>query len=180
MARFVNPVLLGTAEMRSRFGSNEWRLVQNDAVVATARRLARAYASAVRLESGEIWILEPEEWGIVVARRDDDVIGRIERRSWLGRRWEVSGVGFAYDLVSRAAPRRWFLGVGGAPIAELQGSALTYNRFRIESGLSVPLVAVLLSWHVVVRPWEAAAEPRILRSLPAPPVGEGESGSVDS
>ncbi len=56
--------------------------------------------------------------------------------------------------------------VGGSSVAELSGSFVSYNRVRVESNIGVPLIAVLLGWHVIARPWEAAAEPGGL--VPAP------------
>ena len=32
---------------------------------------------------------------------------------------------------------------------------------KFDNQVAVPLSALLLSWHVVARPWEAAAEPRV-------------------
>jgi hypothetical protein len=153
--------------MRSRFLSNEWRLVHNEVVVARVRRHARLHVSTVMLDDDTVWILEPDGWGVVRALEEGEPIARIVRRSWLGRRWEVSGLGFAFDLVSRPAPRRWHITVGDAPVARISGSLISYNRLTIDSDLTIPVVAVLLAWHVVVRPWEAAAEPRIIRAIPA-------------
>ena len=87
-------------------------------------------------------------------------VARITRTSWWGRRWEISAQQFSYELISHPRPRRWAFAVGGAPVAELSGSLLSYNRVTVESNIGVPLIAVLLGWHVIARPWEAAAEPR--------------------
>ena len=41
--------------------------------------------------------------------------------------------------------------------AWLRGSAINYNRVRINAPISIPMAAALLSWHVIARPWEAVA-----------------------
>lgn len=173
--------ILGHATMASPWFSSIWTLRNDDAEVARIQRLGRIYASRVRLQDGRQWLIEPCGEGIVHLLDEDlNETARITRRSWLGRRWDITATNFSYELLSRPAPRRWQIGVGGAPIAEIQGSPLSYNRVDIEAQLNLPVEAVLLAWHVVARPWEAAAAPRglipvatepptIRRISPAPP-----------
>ncbi len=150
-------MLRGSAEMHSPFMSNEWWLSQDGEVLATLRRFGRARRSRVTLADHTVWDLEPNGWGVVEALEEGVAVARIVRRSWFGRLWEAGGVGFSFNVVSRPRPRRWAIEIGGAPVAELAGSMLSYNRLRIDSPIAVPLVAVALAWQVVVRPWEAAA-----------------------
>lgn len=140
--------------------SNSWQLVQDQATLATLKRHGKMHVSTAQLADGAIWVLEPNGWGVVRAREGDTEIARITRRSALGRRWDVTGTGFAYELVNPPRPRFWRVQVGGSPLAELRGSLLSYNKLRIESALAVPTVVILLGWHVVTRPWEQAAAPK--------------------
>ncbi len=161
-------MVTGAAELRSSLGSNQWELRQGDQVLATLRRLPRQHISLVELADGTQWRIQPEQWGIVVAIEDGEPFARIVRRSWWGRRWTVESQSFSLELVSRPRPRRWDIVIGGEPLAELSGSAVSYNRMKVDAIIGVPLVAVVLAWQVVVRPWEAAARPTELRPVPAP------------
>ena len=162
-------MVTGDAELRSSFGSNRWELRQGESVLATLRRLPRQRMSLVELADGTQWRIQPEGWGVVVAVEGDVPFARIVRRSWWGRSWTVESQAFAIDLVSKPKPRRWDLTIGGAPLAELSGSAVSYNRLRIRASIGVPLVAIVLAWQVVVRPWEAAARPVELRPVRVAP-----------
>ncbi len=164
--------LVGHAEMRSLAFSSEWRLIQGDDELAVVRRFARQHMSSVRLTDGTVWTIAPQGWGTVLAAEGGVPFARIVRRSWLGRRWEISTIGFATDLLSRPAPRRWRMAIGGESIAELAGSALSYNRLSIDALIGVPVAALVLAWQVLARPWEAAAYPVVLvpeRGEQAPP-----------
>lgn len=152
-------VLLGTAELLSPAFSNEWTLIQDGVELAAIRRHPRVFVSTVRLDDGTRWVLEPAGRGVVRAVEDESEIARAVRRSWIGRRWDLVGTGFAYELASLPMPRSWIIAVGGSQVASISGRLLSYNRVTFEGLLSVPLVAVLLAWQVVARPWEAAAEP---------------------
>lgn len=155
------PTVVGSAEMTSRWFSNRWALRQGDRELASVRRLGRIYVSAADLGEGGRLLIEPCGQGTVHAvDAADEEVARIERRSWLGRRWEISGFGFQYELLSDPRPRKWHIAVSNAPIADITGSLASYNHVAIECGLALPVPAVLLAWHVVARPWEAAAEPR--------------------
>ena len=162
-------MVTGDAELRSTLGSNRWELRQGDAVVAVLRRLPRQRMSLVELADGTQWRIQPEAWGVVVAMEDGIPFARIVRRSWWGRRWTIESQAFSMDLISRPRPRRWDLTIGGAPLAELSGSAISYNRLRVRASVGVPLVAIVLAWQVVVRPWEQAARPVELRPVPVTP-----------
>lgn len=156
----------GDASLTSPWFSPVWTMHQGGRMVATINRTARTYVSVVDLTDGGRILIEPAGVGVVRAVEIHDAgtadteIGRIVRTSWLGRSWDVSGRSFAFELVSDARPRRWHLAVANAPIAHLEGSLASYNVVHLRSNLGVPLPALLLSWHVVARPWEAANEPR--------------------
>jgi hypothetical protein len=62
--------------------------------------------------------------------------------------------------VSDPRPRRWSIQVGGSKTADIKGSLVSYNRVDVRASIGLPLSALLLAWHVIARPWEAAAEPR--------------------
>lgn len=160
-------LLLGTTELRSPPFSNEWRVHNAGKVIAVARRHPRLHTSSVEFESGARSLLTPTSRSTVSAVDEREVeVARITRTSWWGRHWQITAQHFSYDLVSHPRPRRWMFAVGGSSVAELSGSFVSYNRVRVESNIGVPLIAVLLGWHVIARPWEAAAEPGGL--VPAP------------
>ncbi len=151
----------GDLELTSPWFSNEWWLVQHGEDLAQIRRHGRLYVSDIRLADGTEWLLEPFGAGIVRAvERDGSEFARVVRRSWTGRRWDLTSQQFGYELVSDPRPRRWYISIGGAPAAEISGSLVSYNAVDVTASIGVPLVAVLLAWHVIARPWEAAAEPR--------------------
>jgi hypothetical protein len=88
----------------------------------------------------------------------DEVLARGERQSWLGRAWDLNGESFGYELRARSMTlRKWSIELGGGEIARLDGGVASFNRVRIEADLPLPLEAVMLSWHIIVRAWEAAA-----------------------
>lgn len=151
-------VVLGEAELTSGMFSNEWQLVQGGEVLAKAIRRPRNCYTRVTLSDGTRWTLQPDGWGLVRAVEDDVPFARATRESFWGNRWEVSGLGFGYLLQHDGhIPRRWHLAVGREPAAWLRGSAINYNRVRINAPVSLPMAAALLSWHVIARPWEAVA-----------------------
>ena len=154
-------MVTGDLELTSPWFSNEWWLVQQGEDLAQIRRHGRLYVSDIHLADGTEWLLEPFGPGIVRAvERDGSEFARVVRRSWMGRRWDLTSKQFGYELVSDPRPRRWFISLGGAPAAEISGSLISYNAVDVTASIGVPLVAVLLAWHVIARPWEAAAEPR--------------------
>ena len=172
-------IVVGEAELLSGLFSNEWQLIQHGEVLARAIRRPRNCITRVTLKDGTRWSLQPDGWGVVRAIEHDQPFARATRDSFWGNRWEVSGLGFSYMLRHDGhTPRRWQLTVGQEPAAWLRGSAVNYNRVRIEAPISVPMAAALLSWHVIARPWEAVAfapdlvttEVRSARPDLAPPV----------
>lgn len=163
-----HPVVLGGVRFRSAPLSTVWTLETPTAIVARFQRYPSLHLSRGVIESDPVEI-RPQGWGTVVVYQGDHELGRIVRRSWLGRRWEVAGQSFAAELVSEPLPRRWTLRIGGHPIAAVAGTAWSYNRLRVHADVSVPVWALALVWHVVVRPWELAAEPRTMRPVPASP-----------
>jgi hypothetical protein len=165
-------MVTGEVMLTSPWLSSEWRLSQDGAEIARVRRHGRLYVSDVALTDGTKWLIEPSGPGIVCAVEDPGAeIARVVRRSWIGRRWDLTSQQFAYELISDPRPRRWYVSIGGAPAAEISGSLVSYNKVRVMASIGVPLVAVLLAWHVIARPWEAAAEPRGLvpSRTPRPP-----------
>lgn len=163
-------VITGTAQLESALFSNQWELHDSNGVIATLRRFGKMHVSTARLADGTEWLIEPAGWGTVRVMDGDDEVARITRLSTWGRRWDIQGFGFAYQLVSNPRPRSWRLEIGSSPLAELDGGFFSYNSLSIETGLSVPVAAILLAWHVVARPWEAAAAPKgLVRQAPVKP-----------
>ena len=162
MTQTVRPGLVGTHMFHSRLFSNDW--VLQDAAgttIARIRRLPSIHVSNVVLADHGRLQLKPEGWGRVVAFGDQEA-AQIERESWWGGRWRVSGKGFEYLMTSDHRPRRWTLRIGDHPMARLAGTSLSYNRVTLDTDFAVPIHAALLCWHVLARPWEAAATPKVL------------------
>jgi len=153
-------LVLGTTDLRSPLFSNRWSVSNGGRVVAVARRHPRLHTSTVVFDDETRLLLTPTGHSVVSAMStDESEVARITRTSWWGRHWQITAQHFSYELVSHPRPRRWMFAVGGSSVAELRGSIVSYNRVRVESNIGVPLIAVLLGWHVIARPWEAAAEP---------------------
>jgi hypothetical protein len=144
--------------MRSPLFSRAWELRQNAGLVAVGRRHVWKRTSEVELNDGRHWLISPSGWGTVELTERSEVLANAERQTWLGRVWDLTGESFGYELRARSmALRRWSIELGGGPIAHLDGGVASFNRLQIEANLPVPLEAVMLSWHIIVRAWEAAA-----------------------
>ncbi len=153
------PMLSGECRFLSYPLSNEWVLAQGDEQVAFLRRFPRRHTSTLTLADGRTFELEPRGWGTVVALEAEVERGRITRRSWWGRAWDLTSATFGYGLTSDVMPRRWTLRVGNEPVGRLAGTLLSYNRLRVHTDVAVPVLPLALAWHVLARPWEAAAAP---------------------
>jgi hypothetical protein len=163
------PMVYGDARFTSRFLSNEWHLVQDDTVLARLRRIPSRHTSELELPERGTLLLVPEGWGTVLAEADDGTEeGRIVRRSWWGRAWEITGPGFAFRLSSDPLPRRWSLRYGSEPVGRLAGGLVSYNSVDLHTDVAIPVTGLALAWHVIARPWEQAATPGALvpRSQP--------------
>jgi hypothetical protein len=169
MDRVKRQMLVGDFELTSPWFSNQWELLQNGNQLAQIERLGRVYVSMVTLPDGSRWALAPHGQGVVrVVDANGDEFARVTRRSWIGRRWDLTSQIYSYELISNRRPRAWTIAIGGAPVAEFHGSLVSYNHVHGSSLVAVPMSAVLLAWHVIARPWEAAAEPRGLVPVPEP------------
>ena len=169
MDHSIREMVYGRVQLRSPWFSNRWRLVRDGAEVCRLQRLGRIYTSVVTMPNGARWVLDPHGNGVVRALDSEGLeFARVVRRSWLGRRWDLLSPGWNFELASRPRPRSWAIEIGGAPAAEIHGSLVSYNRVDVNAMIGVPLAAVLLSWHVIARPWEAIAEPAGLRAVPRP------------
>ena len=124
------------------------------------RRYPSRHTSRGSLADGTKIDLTPDGWGSMELTADGTAIGRIDRRSWWGRRWDITGDGFACNLTSDPMPRRWTFRIGGEPIGNLAGTMWSYNRLSVHTDVTVPIHALILSWQVLARPWEAAAATR--------------------
>lgn len=161
MSQTVRPELVGRHTFSSPMFSNIWTLSGPHGEVAQVRRFPSVHVSVVTFTDGEQLQLQPEGWGTVVAEGDYED-ARIYRETWWGGTWVVSGKGFEYELTSDHLPRKWTLRIGGHPVGRISGSLLSYNHIDVEADFALPVHAVLLSWHVLARPWEATATPRTL------------------
>ena len=160
MDRSIREMVYGKVQLRSPWFSSKWRLLQDGKEIARLHRLGRVYTTVVFLPGGARWVLDPHGNGVVRALDSQgNEFGRVVRRSWLGRRWDLLSPSWNYELVSHPRPRAWAIEIGGAPMADIRGSLISYNRVDVNAMIGVPLAAVLLSWHVIARPWEAIAEP---------------------
>jgi hypothetical protein len=148
-----HPVVIGDCRFESRLFSNRWRLVQRNLAIADLRRMPSRHVTMLHLPDQQPLQLRPARW---------NEYGRIERQSWWGRRWEISGSGFACALTSDPLPRRWTLRFGSEPVARLSGTPWSYNQLAVSTHVAVPVTVLALAWHVLARPWEAAAAPGAL------------------
>ena len=156
------PVVSGSCRFESAPLSNHWRLVQGKEVLAELQRVPSRHISLLRLPDRTLIELRPHGWGTVIAYRGDEEVGRVVRRSWWGRRWELAGPGFACALTSDPMPRRWSLRYGNEAVGSLAGTFLSYNRLDVHTHIAIPVASLALAWHVLARPWEAAAAPGAL------------------
>ncbi len=148
----------GIGEMRSSFFSRTWELRKDSGLIAIGHRRPWQRTSEVELNDGRRWLISPAGWGTVQLTHSDEVLASAERQNWLGRSWDLKGESFGYELRARSMTlRKWSIELGGGEIARLGGGPASFNRFRIEADLPLPLEAIMLSWHIIVRAWEAAA-----------------------
>lgn len=151
-------LITGTAQFLSPMFSRRWTLFENDEPLLTSTRSVFTRTSRIHSESGPDWVIEPGGWGVLVLRRNGDELARAERQDTLGRHWLLSSPHFSYELNAESMlRRRWNIGQARTPTTHLRGGALNFNRLDVETDLPVPLPAVLLSWHLIVRAWEASA-----------------------
>ncbi len=169
------PVVFGDCRFVSALLSNRWRLVQGQKVLAQLQRVPTRHISYVLLPDRTQVELRPFGWGTVVAYQGGQEVGRVVRRSWLGRAWELTGPGFACDLTSDPMPRHWSLRYGNEAVGRLAGTLLSYNRVSVHTDVAVPVASLALAWHVLARPWEAAAAPGALVPAREPYLPLGES-----
>jgi hypothetical protein len=154
------PVVIGDCRFHSVLFSNRWSLERDGRQLALARRVPSRHVSEVVFAEGTRCELRPQGWGTVTAVDDDNTeLGRVVRTSWLGRSWDLTTPSFACRLTSDPLPRRWSLRIGTEPVGRLAGSPVSYNRLRVHTDVAVPVVGLMLAWHVLARPWEAASAP---------------------
>lgn len=153
-----SPFIKGNATIRSPLFSRSWTIRQGETTVATAHRSVWHRTSTVKLPGGPEWEIVPAGWGRLEVRSGDDVLATAERLNWLGRRWTIDSQRFGYMLSARSMfMRRWTIDLGDHPVGNLRGGAFSFNRIEIEAGSGIPLEVIMVSWHVIVRAWEAAS-----------------------
>lgn len=166
--RTPSQMVAGDIRFVSRMFSNLWYCVYEGTDLAEMRRYPGRHVSEVTIAGGTTYRLEPQGWGTVVAVEGGSERGRVIRRSWWGRAWDLVSTTFGYALTSDPLPRRWTLRVGEQPVGRLAGTPFSYNRLQISTDVAVPILPLVLSWHVLARPWEAAASPGALVAHPVP------------
>lgn len=137
-------------------------MTQNGRPIVELQRDPSRYTSRGSFADGTQFDLAPRGWGTIELSSGDAILGRIDRRSWWGRRWQIAGAGFACDLTSDPTPRRWTFRIGGEPIGRLSGTTWSYNHLAVHTDVSTPVHALVLAWNALARPWEQAAAPRSL------------------
>ena len=152
-------VVSGECTFTSYPFSNRWELWCRDERLAVMARRPGQHVSEVELADGRTVTLMPEGWGTVVAVEGDKEWGRIIRRSWWGRRWDLESPTFGYTITSDLMPRRWTIRVGNEPVGYLAGGLLSYNRLQVGADVALQVLPLVMAWHVLARPWEAAAAP---------------------
>jgi len=173
MARLVS----GECRFSSLPFSNRWNLACGGETVAELRRIPRHHISEVALSDGSQILLIPDGWGTVGARDETGKeVGRIVRRSWWGRSWDLESATFGLTLTSDPLPRRWRLRVGDHEIGRLAGGVFSYNRLAVQTDVAVQVIPLVLAWHVLARPWEAAAAPSALVARSG--AAEGPAGTA--
>ena len=162
--RWIPQVVVGDCRFDSGLFSNRWTLSREDKKLAELQRDPSRHTSQGTFGDGTTFDLTPSGWGTVELEAAGAPLGRIDRHSWWGRCWEISGVGFACDLTSDPLPRRWTFRIGGEPIGHLSGTMWSYNHLTVHTDVSMPVYSLVLAWQVLARPWEQAAAPRSLVS----------------
>lgn len=156
-----SPFLKGLAQFRSPLFSRTWTLFQGDGILARAHRTVWRRTSKIVIPDGPTWEIAPAGWGNLEVIAGDAVLARAERQGGLGRTWRIDSPRFGYILSARSmARRRWTIDLGDHPVATLRGAALNFNRLDVDAGIGIPLEVVMVSWHIIVRAWEAAAASR--------------------
>lgn len=159
----VPSVVVGACNFSSLPFSNEWRLERGGEDIARLHRRPTRHISTVTTTDGNRFELVPDGWGLVRAIAPNDrELGQIRRLTWSGRRWSVATPGFFCELTSDPRPRAWTMRLGGEPIGALAGTLFSYNTLSVHTDVSAPVTALTLMWHVLARPWEAAAAPGAL------------------
>jgi hypothetical protein len=174
-ARAPESFLAGTAEMISLPTSRVWTLLQDGAEILRARRHVWQRCSVLETQT-RTWVVVPDGWGTcLLLDHQGEEEARAIRDDWWGRRWSLAGRRpFNYQLWAESMlRRRWSVGQAGQEIMGIAGGRTSFNRIIFRAELPVPLQAVALTWHIVVRAWEAsgrgeAALGAIRRSSPVP------------
>lgn len=87
--------------------------------------------------------------GLRIREGEELVLSAVRLDPW-GRKWELSGTRFSYELTNRSGFKgRWTMGPPGAETAELR--MWTTRRMHLHSQLPVPLEVLVLAWYVIIR-----------------------------
>jgi hypothetical protein len=153
-----SPFVKGQATIRSPLFSRTWTVNQSGEVIATAHRAVWRRTSKVELADGTAWEIAPAGWGILEARSGDEILGVAERTNFFGRKWTIDSNRFGYQLSARSMwLRKWTIDLGDHPVGTLTGGTFSFNRVEVDAGSGIPLEVIMLSWHIIVRAWEAAS-----------------------
>lgn len=153
-----SPFVKGQASIRSPLFSRTWTIAQGGEVIATAHRAVWRRTSRVELADGTTWEIVPSGWGILEARSGEETLGVAQRISLFGRKWTIDSNRFGYQLSARSMwLRKWTIDLGDHPVGYLTGGTFSFNRLEVDAGSGIPLEVIMLSWHIIVRAWEAAS-----------------------
>jgi hypothetical protein len=154
----IDRYVRGTATFRSALFSRTWTFTQDGRRIAVAVRHPWRRISEITLDDGTVWQIRPAGWGHLELHGPDGLLAEATRLTWTGRTWELFSPRFSYILRARSPIlRTWSLDIVDAPVAGFRGGKLTFNRLTVTAETPIPLEAVLLTWHIVVRSWEAAS-----------------------
>ena len=126
-----------------------WRFRSTAGVMARAIP-ARRRTARIDLPDGRTWLIMPDGTDTLRLREGENLLLSAERLDPWGRRWELSGNRFCFQLTNRSALKgRWALGPPGAEIAELR--MWTTRTMHLHSQMAVPLEVLVLAWYVIIR-----------------------------
>ncbi len=132
---------------------------------------ARRRTARVDLAGGRRLLILPDGVdGLQVLEDDQPLLGGERLDPW-GRRWELSGNRYSYQLVNRSGFKgRWTIGPPGQATTELR--MWTTRRIHVHAHLPVPVEVLAVAWYVIMRMAFALS--------PAGPAGGGHLPPSDS
>lgn len=126
-----------------------WRFQSTTGVLARAVP-ARRRTARIDLPDGRTWLILPDGTDALRLWEGENLLLSAERLDPWGRRWELAGTQFCYQLTNRSGFKgRWTMGPPGAETAELR--MWTTRKMHLHTQLTVPLEVLVLAWYVIIR-----------------------------